>query len=113
MGFDCHSYSYFRQFVLGRIVSFNQLSCGMFVYALPATTALIAEVALLGWPNAWIYRSILSVPRKHFSEFMQILKLTVKAMVRAKISDLSYDRLVRIFTSISDQIGLGGRPSLF
>jgi hypothetical protein len=95
-----------HQFLLSRLISFKQLSMGVFVSATLATVALIAELSHLNWPREWIVRSLLSIPRRHFSEYFRVLMFIAAGLAKQKMVPLTFTTLNNIFTNAMAQIAL-------
>jgi hypothetical protein len=79
---------------------------GVFVSAVPGTVALIAELSRLNWPREWIVRSLLSIPRRHFSEYFRVLMFIAAGLAKQKMVPLTFTTLNNIFTNAMAQIAL-------
>ena len=61
-------------FVLGKFVTFDRLSLGALVPAIPATVRLFAEALHQLWPREWLARVCKTVPRTHQSVHTMVLR---------------------------------------
>ena len=78
-----------RCFLLAKVATFGQLAEGSFRRASSATTDFLSECLRLGWPQIWIAKILISLPRRGHADFNNKLKLLGKDMRRH--TDLTWD----------------------
>ena len=64
-----------RIFMLGQILRFNAIVQGSWMHGRQALEILIAEALRLQWPQKAISRTLLSIPHKHQSDFLDGARL--------------------------------------
>ena len=109
LGFEIHTYNYFRQFLLGRIVNINLLSMGYLARSIFATAALFGEVYRLDWPRDWVVGVSISLPRHHFSQYTRAV-VELARSVRATKQPITFHFVFKTLTKVARCSYLGSSP---
>ena len=80
-----------RQFVIGRILTYNVLISGASHVGMIPIIHLVLEIRKLLWPKLMISRAFRAVPSRHSSPFLKTVKLfsAVMAAIRFNVPDLT------------------------
>ena len=102
MGTEIHNFGHLRQSMVCRLVAINAYSRGQLAPAIDATAALVGEFSRLGWPQKWICYILRTLPKKHFSEFLQVIHYFGCFCAKKKsLPPLSYHLVLRALRTLS------------
>ena len=73
-GENTHKYGMLKQFVVGQILSYNHILCGSTEFAEFAVKILVWDIQKLEWPESWIIKAIMALPRRHCTPFTQFCR---------------------------------------
>ena len=102
---DKGSQDYFqiKSWLWGRLITFEKLAGGRMENAMVATSALLAEALLLGWPVAWVGRCLRTLPRSDSSNFTKVLR-KLGHMIKSQMPSQPYVFLHDKLSHISSQL---------
>jgi len=83
LGKAVHDSCILKQFLWGRLISFNQTARGDVQRARDAFLDLVSEILRLQWPVPWLCNALRSLPRKHYSPFTIVARAFAKDVAKA------------------------------